>query len=290
MDCGITLRQSEGTIVAETVPLHKVKQGQPVVIGDHGIRIVPLERRKEESAFRFMGSETSSERSKERMISAIAEEMRRTRSDGKKILFVGGPAIVHTGAGRYLEAMIRSGWLDILFAGNALATHDIECALYGTSLGVEIATGTHTAQGHENHLRSINTIKSKGGICQAVESGILTRGIMHACIRHNVEFVLAGSIRDDGPLPEVITDTLQAQDAMRAAAQNVGIAIMVATTLHSVATGNLLPASVATICVDSDPDTVVKLLDRGSHQTWGVVTDCEYFLKELVACLIGSDQ
>jgi lysine-ketoglutarate reductase/saccharopine dehydrogenase-like protein (TIGR00300 family) len=290
MDCGITLCQREGETVAETVPLHRVRKGQPIVIGDHGIRVVPVERRKPESAFRFMGSETSSERSKARMISAIAEEMRRTRADGKKILFVGGPAIVHTGAGRYLEAMIRSGWLDILFAGNALATHDIEYALFGTSLGVDIATGAHTAHGHENHLRAINTIKSKGGICQAVESGILTSGIMHACIQHHVDVVLAGSIRDDGPLPEVITDTLKAQDAMRERVQSVGIAIMVATTLHSVATGNLLPASVTTICVDSDADTVVKLLDRGSHQTWGLVTDCEYFLKELLACLIGDDR
>jgi lysine-ketoglutarate reductase/saccharopine dehydrogenase-like protein (TIGR00300 family) len=288
MDCGITLRRHEGEIVAETVPLHKVRQGQPVVVGDLGVRIAPVERRKTESAFRFMGNETSSERSKARMISAIAEEMRRVRADGKKILFVGGPAIVHTGAGRYLEAMIRSGWLDILFAGNALATHDIENALYGTSLGVEISTGTHSVHGHENHLRAINTIRSRGGICQAVESGILTCGIMHACIQHQVDFVLAGSIRDDGPLPEVITDTLKAQDAMRERVKQVGIAIMVATTLHSVATGNLLPASVATICVDSDADTVVKLLDRGSHQTWGLVTDCEYFLKELVACLNGD--
>jgi lysine-ketoglutarate reductase/saccharopine dehydrogenase-like protein (TIGR00300 family) len=234
-----------------------------------------------------MGSEVSSERPKELIITGLAEAMRKAKEKGLKTLFVGGPAIIHTGAARHLEALISSGWIDVLFAGNALATHDIERALYGTSLGVELTTGAPTAHGHEHHLRTINTIRAAGGIRQAVEKGILTCGIMCACIRNNVDFILAGSIRDDGPLPDVITDSVRAQDAMRESVRGVGIAIMVATTLHSVATGNLLPASVQTICVDSDADTVIKLMDRGSHQAFGLVTDCEFFLKELSLQLTG---
>ena len=174
-----------------------------------------------------------------------------------------------------------------MFAGNALATHDIERALYGTSLGVELATGAAMAHGHEHHLRAINTIRGCGGIREAVKQGVLTSGVMHALVTTGTDFVLAGSIRDDGPLPDVITDSVQAQDAMRAHVQGVGVALMVATTLHSVATGNLLPASVRTLCVDADADTVIKLMDRGTHQAFGLVTDCEFFLKELAARLPG---
>jgi lysine-ketoglutarate reductase/saccharopine dehydrogenase-like protein (TIGR00300 family) len=236
-----------------------------------------------------MGSEVSSERPKELIVAATVQAMREVRAAGKKIIFVGGPAIVHTGAAPQLEAIIHQGWIDVLFAGNALATHDIERALYGTSLGVELKTGQPAAHGHEHHVRAINAIRGAGGIRQAVESGLLTSGIMHACVTSSVAYVLAGSIRDDGPLPDVITDSVRAQDAMREHVQGAGIAIMVATTLHSVATGNLLPASVRTICVDSDADSVIKLMDRGTHQAFGLVTDCEFFLKELAAKLAAND-
>ncbi len=285
MDCGIVIRREGQAVEARATPIHRVRQGDQVVVGDKGIRVTPLPRRDTQGAFGFMGSDVSTERPKEHVVAAVAAQMRAVRQAGQKILFVGGPAIVHTGAASYLEAIIRAGWVDVLFAGNALAAHDIERALYRTSLGVDLDSGSPVVHGHENHLRAINAIRACGGIRQAVAQGALTSGIMHACVRQGVDYVLAGSIRDDGPLPEVITDAVQAQDAMRERVRGVGLAIMVATTLHSIATGNLLPASVVTVCVDSDADTVIKLMDRGTHQAYGVVTDCEFFLKELAGRL-----
>jgi lysine-ketoglutarate reductase/saccharopine dehydrogenase-like protein (TIGR00300 family) len=284
MDCGIRLIDGEPKR-AETVPLHRVRKGDMIVAGDNGVKVTPLPRRDPGSIFSFMGSDVSTERPKELVVAAVARGIRQAHETGRKVLLVGGPAIVHTGAGRHLEKIINGGWIDVLFAGNALATHDVERALFGTSLGVELSTGVAAAHGHEHHLRAINTIRATGSIRSAVDAGVLTSGVMYACVTRGVDFVLAGSIRDDGPLPDVITDAVQAQDAMRERVQGVGIAIMVATTLHSVATGNLLPASVSTICVDSDADTVIKLMDRGTHQAFGLVTDCEFFLKELAAQL-----
>lgn len=287
MDCAIKISGSPGEETATSVPMHRVRKGDPIVVGDRGVRVTPLERLEPTDVFSFMGSKVSTERPKERVVAAIVQAMQEARHAGHRILFVGGPAIVHTGGARCLEAIIRAGWIDVLFAGNALAVHDIEQALYGTSLGVDLNTGSHRAHGHEHHLRAINTIRAIGSIRKAVEQGIITRGIMHACITYGTDFVLAGSIRDDGPLPEVITDAVRAQDAMRERVRGVGVALMVATTLHSIATGNLLPATVRTLCVDSDPDTVIKLVDRGTHQAFGLVTDCEFFLKELAARLPG---
>ncbi len=292
MDCGILLKTDAGTTTAECRPMHHVRKGDHIVVGTPGgyagVRVNPPDRMDPASLFSFMGSGVSTERPKELVVAAIVEAMVEARARNKKILFVGGPAILHTGAACRLEEMISAGWVDVLFAGNALATHDIEHALYGTSLGVGMATGAQAAHGHENHLRAINTIRRAGGIRAAVDQSILSSGIMHACTVHNIPYVLAGSIRDDGPLPDVITDSVAAQDAMRELVRGVGVALMVATTLHSVATGNLLPASVRTICVDSNADTVVKLMDRGTRQALGLVTDCEYFLKELAARLVGA--
>lgn len=301
MDCSLVVRIKETPEAALStelpsvpssahpinLPMHRVKKGDLVVVGDTGVRVTPLARRDPSDAFAFMGSEVSTERPKERIIVALVKAMQEAHEQGQKILFVGGPAILHTGAGSAVEAIIRAGWIDVLFAGNALATHDIEHALYGTSLGVELETGISGIHGHEHHLRAINTIRACGSIRNAIEQGILTSGIMHALVTTNTDFVLAGSIRDDGPLPDVITDSIQAQDAMRSHVRGVGVALMVATTLHSIATGNLLPASARTICVDSDADTVIKLMDRGTHQEFGLVTDCEFFLKELAARLPG---
>jgi lysine-ketoglutarate reductase/saccharopine dehydrogenase-like protein (TIGR00300 family) len=201
------------------------------------------------------------------------------------VLAVLGPAVVHTGGSELVAKMIRDGFINVLFAGNALATHDMEQAFYGTSLGVSLDQGLPTDEGHEHHLRTINTIRRVGGIKKAVEAGRLKSGIMYECATRGVPFVLAGSIRDDGPLPEVITDALVAQDAMRRLIPGVGFCLMVATTLHSVAVGNLLPAAVKVACVDISPATVTKLMDRGSTQTVGIVSDAEPFLRALVTQL-----
>jgi lysine-ketoglutarate reductase/saccharopine dehydrogenase-like protein (TIGR00300 family) len=235
--------------------------------------------------FGFMASNVSSEKPKSVSLQAVAEAIRTTRAEGKKVLLVGGPAIVHTGSAAHVAQLVREGWIQTLFAGNALATHDIEQALFGTSLGVSIAHGEALEHGHEHHLRAINTIRRLGGIEQAVAKGVLTSGIMYECVKAGVDLVLAGSIRDDGPLPEVITDVLQAQARMRKAIRGAGFALMIATGLHSIATGNLLPAWVKVVCVDINPATVTKLSDRGTFQTIGVVTDVEPFLRSLATML-----
>jgi lysine-ketoglutarate reductase/saccharopine dehydrogenase-like protein (TIGR00300 family) len=283
MDCGVVLDDRAGAARAVCTPMHRVGRGERVLVDELAVKVVPAPRKDPAHVFGFMSSDVSAERPKELTVAAVARGMAEAHRGGRRILFVGGPAIIHTGAGVYLEQLIAGGWIDVLFAGNALATHDIESALLGTSLGVRLATGVPTATGHNHHLRAINTIRRAGGIRQAVNQGLLTRGVMHACVAHGVDYVLAGSIRDDGPLPDVITDAVRAQDAMRERVRDVGLAIMVATTLHSVATGNLLPASVQIICVDNNMETITKLMDRGTHQAFGLVTDCQFFLKELAA-------
>jgi lysine-ketoglutarate reductase/saccharopine dehydrogenase-like protein (TIGR00300 family) len=288
MDCGVVLDERADGPHAICTPVHRVRRGDRVLVEDLAVKVVPAPRKDPAHVFGFMSSEVSAERPKELTVAAVARGMAEARSRGQRILFVGGPAIIHTGAGVYLERLVTDGWIDVLFAGNALATHDIEAALLGTSLGVQLATGVPTASGHNHHLRAINRIRAAGGIRQAVEGGVLTSGVMHACVKAGVDYVLAGSIRDDGPLPDVITDVVRAQDAMRERLPGVGLAIMVATTLHSVATGNLLPASVQIICVDNNMETITKLMDRGTRQAFGLVTDCQFFLKELAA-RVGGD-
>jgi lysine-ketoglutarate reductase/saccharopine dehydrogenase-like protein (TIGR00300 family) len=235
-----------------------------------------------------MGSSVSSEKPKAISLRSVAETIRATRAEGKKVLLVGGPAIVHTGSSEHVARLIREGWIQTLFAGNALATHDLEQALYNTSLGVSLTHGAAVEHGHEHHLRAINTIRRAGGIARAVESGLVSSGIMYECVKHDVDVVLAGSIRDDGPLPEVITDVLVAQDRMRESLHGVGFTLLIATALHSIATGNLLPAWVKVVCVDINPATVTKLADRGTFQTIGMVTDVEPFLRSLAAELASS--
>jgi lysine-ketoglutarate reductase/saccharopine dehydrogenase-like protein (TIGR00300 family) len=259
-----------------------VKKGDPIVVGHQGVRVMPAETAARHSLFEFMSSAVSSEKPKGVTVREIAATMKRTRAAGEKILAVLGPAVVHTGSVEHICELIRLGYLDVLFAGNALATHDIEQALFGTSLGVWLDRGLPAEEGHEHHLRAINKIRRLGGIESAVEQKVLKSGIMYECVQHKVPFVLAGSIRDDGPLPEVVTDVLAAQDLMREKIKGVGFCLMIATMLHSIATGNLLPAAVKVACVDINPATVTKLADRGSHQTVGVVTDAEPFLRALV--------
>jgi lysine-ketoglutarate reductase/saccharopine dehydrogenase-like protein (TIGR00300 family) len=283
MDCGIAVDIAAKT--ARCVAMTDVTLGLPIMVGHSGVRVIPLERPRESTLFGFMSSNVSSEKPKAVSLRAVADSIRATRAAGKKVLLVGGPAIVHTGSAGHVAAMIRDGWIQTLFAGNALATNDIEQALYGTSLGVSIVHGEATEHGHEHHLRAINSIRRLGGIRPAVEANVLTSGIMYECVRAGVDVVLAGSIRDDGPLPEVITDTLKAQARMREAIHEVGFALMIATALHAIATGNLLPAWVKVVCVDINPATVTKLSDRGTFQTLGLVTDVEPFLRSLAAGL-----
>ena len=286
MDCGIAVDAAARS--ARCVAMTDVTLGLPIVVGHAGVRVVPLERPRDSTLFGFMGSNVSSEKPKAVSLQAVADTIRAMRAEGKKVLLVGGPAIVHTGSAGHVARLIRDGWVQTLFAGNALATHDIEQALYGTSLGVSLTKGEAIEHGHEHHLRTINTIRRLGGIRKAVDAGVLTSGIMYECVRADVETVLAGSIRDDGPLPEVISDTLQAQARMRQALHGVGFALMIATALHSIATGNLLPAWVKVVCVDINPATVTKLADRGTFQTVGLVTDVEPFLRSLASELSGG--
>jgi lysine-ketoglutarate reductase/saccharopine dehydrogenase-like protein (TIGR00300 family) len=281
MDCGIVVGPDGA---ARCVPMTEVRVGDRVIVGRRGTRVFPpeAEMRKHE-LFEFMASPVSSERPKAVSVREIAQAMRRTKAEGKKVLAVLGPAVVHTGGGEHVAEMIRRGFIDVLFAGNALATHDMEQAFYGTSLGVSLDRGLPTDEGHEHHLRTINTIRRMGGIRAAIAAGKLTSGIMFECVAKGVPWVLCGSIRDDGPLPEVITDMLASQTAMRKHVPGCGFCLMVATTLHSVAVGNLLPAWVKVACVDISPATVTKLMDRGSTQTVGIVSDAEPFLRALVA-------
>jgi lysine-ketoglutarate reductase/saccharopine dehydrogenase-like protein (TIGR00300 family) len=285
MDCGLLV--SNGPRV-RTLPVSDVKRGDPIVCGASGIRVVlPTRNHKAvENNFGFMNSTVSSEKPQALIVRQIAERMREVKSEGGRILWVGGPAVVQTGAAMPMVALIRAGWVDVLFSGNALATHDIESSLFGTSLGVDLAAGVGVEHGHEHHIRAINTIRTAGSIKGAVESGVLTSGLMHAMVEAGKPFVLVGSVRDDGPLPDVYTDVIEGQRAMRGQLPGVGFAIMVATMLHSIATGNILPASVPLVAVDINPATVTKLADRGSAQAIGIVTDIGLFLEQLAHELV----
>ncbi|MBN2404689.1 MAG: TIGR00300 family protein [Coriobacteriia bacterium] len=279
MDLGVIIDIENGT--AGTVPMADVKAGDMLVVGHTGLRVRPVERPREAQAFEFMNSAVSSEKPKAQVVSDIAHMLRAVRESGKDVIAVVGPAVVHTGASPHLARLVKLGYISVLFGGNAVAVHDIESALYGTSLGVSMKSGVPMAGGHEHHLRAINAIRGAGGIKPAVESGLLTEGLMHTLVTNDVPYVLAGSIRDDGPLPDVITDTIVAQGAMRPYCQQAGACIMLSTMLHSIATGNMLPASCTTVCVDINPAVVTKLSDRGSFQTIGIVTDVGLFLEQL---------
>jgi len=281
MDCGI--RVAADLKAASCVPMSDVQNGELYVVGHQGTRVTPLERQTSGTdVFSFMSSTVSSEKPKNITVREIAAAMKEARSGNGKILVVAGPAVVHTGSRDLLSELIRQGFVDLLFAGNALAAHDIEQSWFGTSLGVSLDHGGSIDEGHEHHLRSINRVRRIGGIKQAVDSGVLQSGVMYECVRNNVPYLLAGSIRDDGPLPDVITDVLDAQRKMRELCQGVSVALMIATTLHSIAVGNLLPAEVKVVCVDINPATVTKLSDRGTFQTVGLVTDVEPFLRVLL--------
>jgi lysine-ketoglutarate reductase/saccharopine dehydrogenase-like protein (TIGR00300 family) len=266
-------------------PMHEARVGDEVVVGHEGIRVTPLERPRQGEAFGFMQSAVSSERAKGLAIADVATAMREARSHGGKILFVLGPAIVHTAARGHIATLIRRGYIQVIFGGNAIVAHDVEAAMFGTSLGIDQVTGDPVENGHRNHLRAINAVRAAGSLRTAHERGMLGDGIVAAALEHGVELVLAGSIRDDGPMPGVITDSMAAQAAMRAAVPGVEVAVMAASMLHAIATGNLLPATVRTVVVDINPAVVTKLADRGTMPAIGLVTDVELFLGALVDAL-----
>jgi lysine-ketoglutarate reductase/saccharopine dehydrogenase-like protein (TIGR00300 family) len=286
MDCALLVRGGR----VRTVPVSDVREGDLIVCGAAGVRVVlPVrEHKKVEGDFEFMASNVSSEKPQALLVRQIADRMREVKGDGGRILWVAGPAVVHTGAAAPLVALIEHGWVDVVFSGNALATHDIEHAMFGTSLGIDLSAGVGVAHGHEHHIRAINAIRAAGSIKAAVDDGVLTGGVMHALVNAGRPFVLVGSVRDDGPLPDVYTDVIAGQRAMRAQLPGVGFAIMVATMLHSIATGNILPASVPLVAVDINPATVTKLADRGSAQAVGIVTDIGLFLEQLALDLVPS--
>jgi lysine-ketoglutarate reductase/saccharopine dehydrogenase-like protein (TIGR00300 family) len=279
MDLGVRVDVAAGN--AAGVPIGDVRAGELYVVGHKGLRVAPVERARDKQAFEFMNSAVSSEKPKAQIVADVAKLLRRVKSEGRTAIAVVGPAVVHTGAAGHLARLFEMGYLTVMFGGNAVATHDVEWALYGTSLGVRLDTGAIVPGGHEHHLRAINRIRAAGSFAEAVEKGVLTRGLMHTLVRTGTPYVLAGSIRDDGPMPGVITDVVEAQRAMRAHCRDAGACLMFSTMLHSIATGNMLPASTTTVCVDINPAVVTKLADRGSFQTVGVVTDVGLFLEML---------
>ena len=286
-DSGIVADRKAGRATA--VKFYEVRKGMSVVVGHQGIRVVPLQRSTARTdVFEFMKN-VSVEQPKSLVIRETARELKRARQAGGKILVVAGPAVVQSGAAEHLEKLIEQGYVDLLFGGNALAVHDIENALFGTSLDGNLNRGTFAEASHEHQIRAINAIRETGNIARAVEIGLLQRGIMYRCVRHGVQFVLAGSIRDDGLLPDVITDAIEAQKAMREKIGGITIALMMGTMLHSMAVENLLPATVKTVCVDINPAAVAKLTERHSFQAVGLVTDIEAFLRELTGCLANLD-
>jgi len=265
--------------------LRDIRKGDAIVCGIHGIKIVPEFQARDRLGFAFMTNEISSERRVETGVARIAAMMKEIKRAGGRIAFVAGPVVVHTGGGSYFCDLVRGGYVDVLLAGNALAVHDVEQALYGTSLGVDLETGKAIEGGHRHHMRAINAIFRAGGLHQAVEQGVLTSGVMHACITRNVDYVLAGSIRDDGPLPDTVVNLVEAQDRYAAALQGVKLVLVLSTMLHGIGVGNMLPAWVRLVCVDINPAVVTKLADRGSSQTIGVVTDVGLFLRQLASAL-----
>jgi arginine dihydrolase len=281
MDAAIVVENAS----ASCRKLRELRKGDAVVCGVTGVKIIPEFQERDRHGFAFMTNEISSERRVEVGVARIAAMMRTARAAGEKIAVVAGPVVVHTGGGTYFRDLIRNGYVDVLLAGNALAVHDVEQALYGTSLGVDMETGRAIEGGHRHHMRAINAIYRAGGLREAVAQGVLRSGVMYECITRNVEYVLAGSIRDDGPLPDTLMNLVEAQDRYTAALRGVSLVLVLSTMLHGIGVGNMLPAWVRLVCVDINPAVVTKLADRGSSQTMGIVTDVGLFLRQLAGAL-----
>ena len=265
--------------------LRDVRGGDQVVCGVDGVRVLPEFPERDRLGFAFMTGDVSTERRVEVSVSRVVDMMREARAEGGRIVVVAGPVVVHSGGGGYLSRLVRQGWVDGLLAGNALAVHDVEHAFFGTSLGVDLDEGAAVHEGHRNHMRAINAIRRVGGLRQAVEQGRLRSGVMHDLIAHDVPYVLAGSIRDDGPLPDTLMDLVEAQERYADMLHGARLVLMLSSMLHSIGVGNMLPAWVRVVCVDINPAVVTKLSDRGSSQTAGIVTDVGLFLHQLSAQL-----
>jgi lysine-ketoglutarate reductase/saccharopine dehydrogenase-like protein (TIGR00300 family) len=283
MDCAIVVEPDtpEGAR-ARTKVLSAVEEGDLVVTGEAGIRVQPPDRPRDASGpFGFMQGGVSSERPSDSLIEEVAAEVRETRETDGNVLVVAGPALIHAGAGPALARLVRAGYVDALSVGNGFAVHDLERNLYGTSLGMDVETMEYPRRGHKHHIYTISEVIHAGGIPEAVEAGVVDGGVMYECVRNDVPYVIAGSVRDDGPLPDTVTDVVEAQAAIREQAHDADLVLMLATLLHSVAVGNCLPSTTKTVCVDINPATVTQLLDRGSSQAIGMVTDIGTFVPRL---------
>jgi lysine-ketoglutarate reductase/saccharopine dehydrogenase-like protein (TIGR00300 family) len=286
MDCGIVVEEDR----ARTVAMGEITKGMKVVMSGLGIRALPIERTRGEDrgAFEFMSSDLSSEKPKGLLLDQVADQMRAVKAEGKRILWVVGPALVHTGTAPDISALIRAGYVDALFAGNGVAAHDVESNIYGTSLGVHLDRGTPAEHGHEHHIRAVNEVRRHGSFKAAIDAGVFKDGIVYHLIKYEREYLFGGSVRDDGPMPETVTDMMEVQRRLRDiiwgrdGSDLVGCCIVVGTMLHGIATGNCLPASVPLVCVDINQATVTKLMDRGSWQSIGIITDLSLFVRALV--------
>ena len=293
MDCGIVFQDG----AARTIPMGDTEEGMQIVMRGLGIRVLPLERPQGEGrqAFEFMSSDVSSEKPKALLVDTVADQLRQVHDSGKRILWVAGPAVVHTGSGPDISALIRAGYVNAFFAGNGVAAHDIESHIYGTSLGVHLAEGTAAEHGHEHHIRAINALRRYGSFRAAIEDGLFSDGIVYHLVKHDVAYLFGGSVRDDGPLPEVLSDMNDVQRKLReliwgeSGDDLIGYCIVVGTMLHGIATGNCLPASVPLACVDINQATVTKLMDRGSWQSMGIITDVGLFVRELAEHLAPDE-
>jgi lysine-ketoglutarate reductase/saccharopine dehydrogenase-like protein (TIGR00300 family) len=292
MDCALVVEDGR----VRTIPMADVQRGMSIVMGGFGVRVIPLEQPEGDGhqSFEFMSSDVSSEKPKALLVEQVANQMREVHERGERILWVAGPACVHTGAGPDMCALIRAGYVQALFAGNGVAAHDIESNMYGTSLGVYLAQGTPAEHGHEHHIRAINELRRHGSFKAAIDAGVFSDGIVYHLVKYGSEYLFGGSVRDDGPLPEVVSDMVEVQRRLREIiwgqdGKPIGFCIVVGTMLHGIATGNCLPASVPLVCVDINQATVTKLMDRGSWQSMGIITDVGLFIREL-AELLAPDE
>lgn len=293
MDCGIVVEDGR----ARTIPMGEVRKGMKIVMRGLGIRTLPAEkpRGRGRQQFEFMASDISSEKPKGLLVDTVARQMREVRAAGRRILWVAGPAVVHTGTGPDICALIRAGYVNAFFAGNGVAAHDVEANIFGTSLGVYLERGAAAEHGHEHHIRAINEVRRHGSFKAAIDAGVFRGGIVYHLVTHGVDYLFGGSVRDDGPMPETVTDMMEVQRRLRELIWGrdgndlVGYCIVVGTMLHGIATGNCLPASVPLVCVDINQATVTKLMDRGSWQSIGIITDLSLFVRELAERLAPGE-